>query len=195
MNDKRIIVGISGASGFQYGVKVLELLRKTPSIEIHLVVSKGAQSTRELETDYSEGYVASLAHVVHKPDNLAATISSGSFQTFGMIVAPCSMKTLSAIAHGYTENLMIRAADVTLKERRPLVLMTRETPLNLSHIRNMELVTQMGGIIFPPTPAMYQKPKTVDEILLHSASRALNLLGVAHAGAVPGWAGASKKEN
>lgn len=174
MATKRMIVGISGASGFQYGVKALELLQKL-DVEVHLVVSKGAEKTCQLETDYRLEDVFAMADVVHPIGHLGAGISSGSFKTAGMIVAPCSMRTLGAIAHCLTDNLLTRAADVVLKERRRLVLLARETPLNLGHIRNMGAVTEMGGIIFPPVPALYQRPQTADEIVTHSVSRALDL--------------------
>lgn len=174
MATKRMIVGISGASGFQYGVKALELLQKL-DVEVHLVVSKGAEKTCQLETDYRLEDVFAMADVVHPIGHLGAAISSGSFKTAGMIVAPCSMRTLGAIAHCLSDNLLTRAADVVLKERRRLVLLARETPLNLGHIRNMGAVTEMGGIIFPPVPALYQRPQTADEIVTHSVSRALEL--------------------
>lgn len=174
MATKRMIVGISGASGFQYGVKTLELLKKL-DVEIHLVVSKGAEKTCHLETDYRLDDIFAMADVVHPINNLGAAISSGSFKTQGMIITPCSMRTLGAIAHCMTDNLLTRAADVVLKERRRLVLLARETPLNLGHIRNMATVTEMGGIIFPPVPAFYQRPQTVEEIVTHSVSRALDL--------------------
>ena len=174
MATKRMIVGISGASGFQYGVKALELLQKL-DVEVHLVVSKGAEKTCQLETDYRLEDVFAMADVVHPIGHLGAAISSGSFKTAGMLVAPCSMRTLGAIAHCLTDNLLTRAADVVLKERRRLVLLARETPLNLGHIRNMAAVTEMGGIIFPPVPALYQRPQTADEIVTHSVSRALDL--------------------
>ena len=177
MTTQRIIIGISGASGFQYGVKALELL-KPLDLEVHLVVSKGAERTCELETDYQLDKVMSLADVVHPISNLGASISSGSFKTLGMLVAPCSMRTLGAVAHCLTDNLLTRAADVVLKERRRLVLLARETPLNLGHIRNMAVVTEMGGIIFPPVPALYQRPQSADEIIHHSVSRALVLFGL-----------------
>ncbi|ENF7816408.1 UbiX family flavin prenyltransferase [Enterobacter soli] len=177
MTTQRIIIGISGASGFQYGVKALELL-KPLDLEVHLVVSKGAERTCELETDYQLDKVMSLADVVHPISNLGASISSGSFKTLGMLVAPCSMRTLGAVAHCLTDNLLTRAADVVLKERRRLVLLARETPLNLGHIRNMAAVTEMGGIIFPPVPALYQRPQSADEIINHSVSRALDLFGL-----------------
>ncbi|HDR2893763.1 TPA: UbiX family flavin prenyltransferase [Enterobacter asburiae] len=177
MTTQRIIIGISGASGFQYGVKALELL-KPLDLEVHLVVSRGAERTCELETDYQLDKVMALADVVHPISNLGASISSGSFKTLGMLVAPCSMRTLGAVAHCLTDNLLTRAADVVLKERRRLVLLARETPLNLGHIRNMAAVTEMGGIIFPPVPALYQRPQNADEIIRHSVSRALDLFGL-----------------
>ena len=175
--SRRIIVGISGASGFQYGVKALELLRGQ-ALEVHLVVTKGAEKTCELETDYRLDEVMALADVVHPIGNLGASISSGSFKTLGMLVAPCSMRSLGSIAHCLTDNLLTRAADVVLKERRRLVLLARETPLNLGHIRNMQALTEMGGIIFPPIPALYQRPQTADEIITHSVSRALDLFDI-----------------
>ena len=175
----RIIIGISGASGFQYGVKALELLRPHP-VEVHLVVSKGAEKTCELETDYR------LDDVVYPIANLGAAISSGSFKTLGMLIAPCSMRSLGAIAHCLTDNLLTRAADVVLKERRRLVLLARETPLNLGHIRNMAAVTEMGGIIFPPVPALYQRPQTADDIVTHSVNRALDLFDL-QVNNIPRW--------
>ncbi len=181
MIKPRIVVGISGASGFQYGMKALELLRPM-DVEVHLVISKGAQLTRAMETDVPPGAAEALADVVHTPQNLGAAISSGSFQTLGMLVAPCSMSSLGAIAHGITENLLTRAADVVLKERRRLVLMVRETPLHLGHLRNMTAVTEMGGVIFPPVPALYHKPASVDAIVTHSVARALDLFGLPVAG-------------
>ncbi len=177
MTTRRIIVGISGASGFQYGVKALELLSEL-DLEVHLVISAGAEKTRELETDYRLADVVALADKVHAINNLGASIASGSFLTLGMLVAPCSMRTLAAVAHCLTDNLLTRAADVVLKERRRLVLMARETPLNLGHLRNMQQVTEMGGIIFPPVPALYHRPQTPDDIITHSVGRALDLLGV-----------------
>ena len=177
MATQRIIVGISGASGFQYGVRALELLQGR-GLEVHLVMSKGAEKTCELETDYRLADVTAMADVVHSPGNLGAAISSGSFKTLGMLVAPCSMRSLGCIAHSMTDNLLTRAADVVLKERRRLVLMARETPLNLSHIRNMQLVTEMGGIIFPPVPALYQHIETIDDMITHSVARALDLFDI-----------------
>lgn len=177
MQPRRIVIGISGATGFQYGMKALELL-KPMDVEVHLVISKGAEMTRHLETDYSRKAVLEMADVVHPLENLGASIASGSFRTMGMLVAPCSMRSLASIAHALTDNLLTRAADVALKDRRKLVLMVRETPLNLAHLDNMRRVTEMGGIIFPPVPALYQRPHTVDEIVTHSVGRALDLFGL-----------------
>lgn len=174
MSRRRIIVGISGASGFQYGMKALQLLRDQ-DIEVHLVVTKGAEVTRSMETTWQRQEITDLADEVHSISNLGASISSGSFKTLGMLIAPCSMNSLASIAHGLTGNLLTRAADVILKERRRLVLMVRETPLNLVHIRNMAAVTEMGGIVYPPVPAFYQNPQSVDEMVHHSVSRALDL--------------------
>lgn len=174
MATKRIIIGISGASGFQYGFKALELL-KNLEIESHLVVSKGAELTRQYETAISEEQLFALADVVHPIYNLGASIASGSFKTIGMLIAPCSMRTLASVAHGFSDSLLARAADVVLKERRKLVLMVRETPLHLTHLDNMRKVTEMGGIIFPPVPALYHQPKSVEDIITHSVSRALDL--------------------
>lgn len=178
MTKRRIVLGISGASGFQYGYKALQLLQDIENMETHLVISKGAEMARALETPYTKEEVCKMADIVHPIGNLAASISSGSFKTVGMLVAPCSMRTLAAVAHGYSDNLLTRAADVVLKERRSLVLMVRETPLNLAHLDNMRRVTEMGGIIFPPVPALYLQPQSVDDILTHSVSRALDLLGI-----------------
>ncbi len=178
MTKRRIVLGISGASGFQYGYKALQLLQDIENVETHLVVSKGAEMARALETPYTKEEVCKMADIVHPIGNLAASISSGSFKTVGMLVAPCSMRTLAAVAHGYSDNLLTRAADVVLKERRSLVLMVRETPLNLAHLDNMRRVTEMGGIIFPPVPALYLQPQSVNDILTHSVSRALDLFGI-----------------
>lgn len=175
---RRLIIGLSGASGFQYGYKALQILQNLPDIETHLVVSKGADMTRALETPYSKEEVMAMADVAHPIGNLGAAISSGSFRTTGMLVAPCSMRSLAAIAHGYNDNLLTRAADVVLKERRRLVLMVRESPLNLAHLDNMKRVTEMGGIIFPPVPAFYQQPQSVDDIVTHSVGRALEMFDI-----------------
>ena len=187
---QRIIVGISGATGFQYGVTALRLL-KSLGLETHLVISKGAERTRALETELAREAVTGLADVVHPIDDLGASIASGSFESIGMLVAPCSMRTLAAVAHGISDNLLTRAADVTLKERRRLVLMARETPLHLAHIRNMAAVTEMGAIVFPPVPALYQRPATVEEIVTHSVARALDLFGLREP-SLPRWNGGDR---
>ncbi|ALV91100.1 hypothetical protein LK04_02585 [Pantoea vagans] len=155
-------------------MKALHLLRDQ-DVEVHLVVTKGAEVTRSMETHWQRQDVVDLADEVHSISNLGASISSGSFKTLGMLIAPCSMNSLASIAHGLTSNLLTRSADVILKERRRLVLMVRETPLNLAHIRNMQAVTEMGGIIYPPVPAFYQQPQSVDEMVHHSVARALDL--------------------
>ena len=188
MKTRRIIIGISGASGFLYGVKALQLARSMEGVETHLVMSKGAEKTREFETDYSHDDVCALADVVHPIDNLGASIASGSFLTEGMLIAPCSMRTLACVAHAMADNLMTRAADVMLKERRRLVLMVRETPLNLAHLGNMQRVSEMGGVIMPPVPAFYNRPNTLDDVVTHSTGRALDLLGL-HVDELPRWNG------
>lgn len=173
----RVIVGISGASGFVYGVQALRYLRQL-DVESHLIISPAGHLNREHETTLSEDDVADLADVVYPIQAVGAAIASGSFRTLGMLIAPCSMHTLAAVANGLTDNLLTRAADVVLKERRRLVLMARETPLHLGHLRNMLQVTEAGGIVFPPVPALYAKPTSVDDIVRHSAARALGLLGL-----------------
>ena len=188
MTKRRIVLGISGASGFQYGYKALQLLQDIENVETHLIVSKGAEMARALETPYTKEEVCKMADIVHPIGNLAASISSGSFKTDGMLIAPCSMRTLAAVANGFGDNLLTRAADVVLKERRRLVLMVREAPLNLAHLDNMRRVTEMGGIVFPPTPALYQQPQTIDDIITHSTAHALSLLGF-DTGTVPEWTG------
>ncbi|MGC1181814.1 UbiX family flavin prenyltransferase [Legionella sp.] len=177
MSTARIIIGISGASGMIYGIRLLEMFRKV-SIETHLIISKSAQLTRKYETDLSLTELKSLADVYHPWNNVGASIASGSFQTLGMIVAPCSMKTLAEITHGISSNLIGRAADVTLKERRKLVLMPRESPLHLGHLQNMVSVTQQGAIICPAMPAFYNKPETIADIIDYSVGRILDLFGI-----------------
>lgn len=183
----RMVVGISGASGFVYGVRLLELLRAL-DVETHLVVTRSALLTMAHETPYKLADVIDRATHYHRADDMAAGIASGSFRALGMIVAPCSMKSLAEIATGVSSTLLTRAADVTLKERRRLVLMVRETPLNLAHLRNMTAVTEMGGIVFPPVPGFYQRPKTIDDLVDHTVGRVLDLLGLPHTLA-PGWPG------
>lgn len=173
----RIIVGISGASGFGYGVAALRALRAL-QVESHLVISPAAQLNRRHETTLTEEAVAALAEVTYDIDDVGAAIASGSFPVIGMLIAPCSMHTLAAVATGLGSNLLTRAADVTLKERRRLVLMVRETPLHAGHLRNMLQVTESGGIIFPPVPAWYARPTGCEAIIAHSVARALSLLGL-----------------
>lgn len=179
-NRRRLVVGISGASAPQLGITLLEALRDVESVETHLVLSPGAHRTIELETDLSPAQVEALADVVYRPSDLAAAISSGSFVTAGMVVIPCSMRSLAAIATGNTGDLLSRAADVTLKERRPLVLVPRETPLNLIHIRNLEAVTLAGATVLPPMPAFYHRPKTIDDLLRHIAGKVLDQFAIDH---------------
>ena len=174
---RKLIVAISGASGVQMGVRMLQLLREA-GIETHLVMSRSAQVTLACETDWKVRDVQALAHVNYRQDDIAAAISSGSFRTEGMIVVPCSMRTLAEVATGVTSSLLTRAADVTLKERRRLVLMVRETPLHLGHLRNMTTVTEIGAIVYPPVPAFYSKPQTIEDLIDHSIGRALDLFGI-----------------
>ncbi len=172
-----MIVGISGASGVVYGIRTLEILHRL-GYESHLVMTKSAQITLAHETDIKVAALAKLATVVHRIDDIGASISSGSFKTMGMIVAPCSIRTLSEIATGVTSTLLTRAADVVLKERRRLVLLTRETPLHLGHLRSMTQLTEMGAIIMPPVPAFYTNPRTLDDIINHTVARALDLFDI-----------------
>jgi flavin prenyltransferase len=173
----RLIVGITGATGIQYGVRILELLRPT-SVETHLVVSKAADMTRAYETDIGAAKLRSLADYAHPIGHVGAAIASGSFQTIGMVVAPCSVRSLSEIAYGNTSNLLTRAADVCLKERRRLVLMLRETPLSLVHARAICAATEAGAIIAPPVPALYLRPRTVEELIDHTVGRVLDLFEI-----------------
>jgi 4-hydroxy-3-polyprenylbenzoate decarboxylase len=177
MTKKRMIIGISGASGIVYGIRLLKVLQSS-DIETHLVMSKFAELTRLAEVDITSKALRDLADVVYPISDLGAAISSGSYQTMGMIIAPCSMKTLAEIATGMAGNLLSRAADVILKERRRLVLMVRESPLHTVHLENMLKVTQMGGIIAPPVPAFYNRPETLDDIVNHSVGRVLDLFDV-----------------
>jgi len=182
-----IIVAITGASGTMYGVRALEMLADQ-GVETHLVMSKSAGLTLRLETDRTVDQVRDLATHVHSPGDIGATISSGSFRTRGMIVAPCSIKTLSGIVNSYEDNLIVRAAGVNLKERRPLVLMVRETPLHLGHLRAMTAAAEIGAIIAPPVPAIYQLPTTIEELVDHTCRRAIAQLGLGDEG-VTQWAG------
>ena len=193
---ERIIIGISGASGAMYGIRMLEALNSLESIETHLVISNAAKLTIASETPYSLKEVQSLADVYHPNTDIGATIASGSFKTAGMVIAPCSIRTMSEIATGMTTSLLTRAADVILKERRKLILMVRETPFHLGHLRSMCQLTEMGAIIAPPLPAFYPNPKTVDDIINHSVGRTLDLLNLPNSLATR-WNGlkhASEKE-
>ncbi|MGB1249808.1 MAG: UbiX family flavin prenyltransferase [Candidatus Promineifilaceae bacterium] len=180
MNNKtrRFIVGISGASGVIYAIRLLELLRTVPDVETHLVMSAAAAQTIGLETDYTSAQVEALADKSYRFRDIAAAISSGSFKTDGMIVVPCSMKTLSGIAYSFSDNLLLRAADVVLKDRRRLIIVPRETPLHLGHLRAMTLVVEMGALLVPPLPAFYHRPKTIDDIVNQTVNRLLDLIDV-----------------
>ncbi|CAI8902600.1 UbiX family flavin prenyltransferase [Kosakonia quasisacchari] len=171
---KRLIVGISGASGALYGVRLLQVLRDVAEVETHLVMSQAARQTLALETDYSLRDVQSLANVVHDARDIAASISSGSFKTAGMVILPCSIKTLSGIVHSYTDSLLTRAADVVLKEHRPLVLCVRETPLHLGHLRLMTQAAELGAVIMPPVPAFYHRPQSLQEVVDQTVNRVLD---------------------
>lgn len=177
---RRIVIGISGASGAVYGVRLLRALHGMDGIESHLVVSDTGWRNLDLETGMDRESVEALANEVHDVRDVGAAIASGSFQCSGMIIAPCSMRTLASVAHGLADNLLTRAADVTLKERRRLILMVRESPLNLAHLRNMVSVTAMGAIVCPPMPAFYLKPQSLAELVDASVARALDLLEVSH---------------
>ncbi|WP_308166934.1 UbiX family flavin prenyltransferase [Nocardia albiluteola] len=173
----RLVIGISGATGIAYGIRALELARKA-GVQTHLVVTPAGQQTRAYETELSARDLAAMADVVYRPADIGAAIASGSFRTAGMLVAPCSIRTLSAIAYCNGDNLLTRAADVTLKERRRLVLLVRETPLTLGHLRAMTAVTEMGGVVMPPVPAFYLRPGSIEELVDHTVGRALDLLGI-----------------
>jgi len=187
MPHTRLIVGITGASGAAYGVGLLKRARAL-GLHTHLVATPAGVLNVHHELGLDRGELHALADEAHSPSDVGACIASGSFQAEAMVVAPCSMKTLAAVAHGYGDNLLTRAADVTLKERRRLVLMVRETPFNLAHLRNMTAVTEMGGIVFPPLPALYQRPQTISEMVDHTVGRVLDLLSIEQSLA-PEWTG------
>jgi len=191
--QRRLIVAITGATGALYGVRILDTLRRLGGVETHLLISAAGWLNIQHELQLAKDDLHARADVVHSVRDVGATIASGSFATDGMIVAPCSMKTLASIAHGLSDNLIARAADVTLKERRRLVLLVRETPFNLAHLRNMTAVTEMGGVIFPPLPAFYNQPASIDEMIDHTVARVLDLfaLGPALSPAWPGLRGAA----
>ena len=183
-----IIVAITGASGAIYGIRLLETLRKAKDVETHLVISDAGKRTIEYETSYRVADVEKLAHCCYRNNDIGATLASGSFHRDGMAVIPCTVKTMGALAHSYGENLVVRAADVTLKERKRLVLVVRETPLHLGHLRSMVQLTEMGAVILPPVTSFYSKPKTIDDLVNHITGRVLDLLGVDH-DLVKRWAG------
>ena len=183
--QERLVVGITGATGIVYAVRALEVLRAL-GIETHLVVSRAAELTRAYETDLSKEDLAALADHVYSVSDVGAPISSGSFLTLGMLIAPASMRTVGEIATGVTSSLLTRAADVMLKERRRLVLLVREAPLNLIHLRNMATITEAGGVIFPPVPSFYARPTTLEEIIDQSVGRALDQFGI-HTDLFPRW--------
>lgn len=174
---RRLIIGMSGASGQIYGIRLLQVLRDAPGVETHLVLTPAARITVAQETDWDPRDVERLAHAVYRPADIGAAIASGSFDTAGMVVAPCSIKTLSAIAHSYTDDLLARAADVQLKEGRPLLLMVRETPLHLGHIELLGQAARIGCIIFPPVPAFYSRPQTLDDLINGTVGRVLARMG------------------
>lgn len=189
---KRLILAITGASGVVYGVRMLQHLRAGGACEVHLVMSAAALLTATQELSMSRSEIEALADVVHNNREVGASIASGSFRTEGMVIAPCSMKTLAAVAHGFADNLITRAADVILKERRRLVLLPREAPLNLAHLRNMQSVTEMGGIIFPPVPAFYAHPQSLEDVIDHTAARVLDLFSLPDMPGLTRWQGIRK---
>ncbi|MDR5749016.1 UbiX family flavin prenyltransferase [Caballeronia sp. LZ029] len=188
-NKARIVIGISGASGAAIGVRLLAALRRLGTHETHLIVSASGAVTAAQELGLGRGDLNALADVVHNVRDIGAAVASGSFLTDGMVIAPCSMKTLAGVANGFADNLLTRAADVMLKERRRLVLVARETPLNLAHLRNMTLVTEMSAIVMPPVPAFYAHPKTIEDVVDHTVGRILDLFGIEHGEIAQRWSG------
>src|SRR6516164_6486759 len=187
---KKLIVGISGATGAIYGIRLLEILRGVEGVETHLVLTPSGRRTIELETDFTVKQVEALADRVYRPGDIAAAISSGSFRSAGMVVAPCSMKTASGIATSYSDNLLLRAADVTLKDRRRLVLLVRETPLHLGHLRLLVQLAEMGAVVMPPVPAFYHSPATLEAVIDQTVNRVLDLLEIELEGDLfPRWQG------
>lgn len=189
---KRVIVGITGATGCIYGIRLLQVLAELPDVETHLILSPAGVITAEHETGFDKKAIAVLADVCHRHKDFGASISSGSFPVHSMVVAPCSMNTLGSIAHGLDSNLISRAAGVTLKERRTLVLLPRESPLHLVHLRNMAIVTEMGGIIAPPVPSFYQHPATIEDIVNQTVGRTLDSLGIEALDLIQRWEGLGK---
>ena len=190
---KRLVVAMSGATGAIYGIRILEILCEEPSVEVHLVMSEAAALTVEEETDWRVSDVVKLADYVHEFDDIGAPISSGSFRTEGMVIAPCAIKSMSMISNSINSNLLIRAADVALKERRKLVLLVREAPLHLGHLRLMVNLAEVGAIIHPPLPAFYHKPKTLDDIINHTVGRVLDQFGIDH-NLFKRWAGITRSK-
>jgi 4-hydroxy-3-polyprenylbenzoate decarboxylase len=188
-----LIVGITGASGAIYGIRLLEVLSSIKNVETHLIVSEAAEAIIKYETGSRIEDVRELASFSYDIRDMGARISSGSFKTDGMIVAPCTVKTMSAIANSYSENLLVRVGDVTIKERRKLLLLVRETPLHLGHLRNMERLCEMGAIIMPPAPAFYHKPQTIQDIVDHTVGKMLDLFGIEH-GLFQRWSGMAKQD-
>lgn len=188
---RRLIIGMSGASGVIYGIRMLEVLREVPDVETHLVISGPARQTIALETTFELSAVMALADMTYRINNIGAEIASGSYQAHGMVIVPCSIRTLAGVAYCQSDNLLLRAADVTLKERRPLIMVVRETPLHLGHLRLMVQVAELGGIIMPPMPAFYQGPQSLDDIINQTVNRVLDQLGISLAKDLfPRWSGA-----
>ena len=187
--NKRLIIALTGATGAVYGVRLLQVMREQAEWETHLIISAAGVLNLQHELNMKRKELYALANVVHDVNDVAATIASGAFRTEGMIIAPCSMKTLASVAHAFSDNLIARAADVTLKERRRLVLAPRETPFNLAHLRNMERVTEMGGIIFPPMPAFYGKAKTLPELIDETVGRILGFFEIEVEDLFQPWSG------
>jgi 4-hydroxy-3-polyprenylbenzoate decarboxylase len=190
---QRLVVGISGASGSIYGIRLLEVLREVPGLETHLVISRAAKRTLVDETEYAVRDVEALATRVYDDRDIGAALASGSFRTAGMVVAPCSIKTLSALANSHADTLLARAGDVTLKEGRPLIVVVRETPLHTGHLRQMLALSEMGAVILPPVPAFYHRPKTIRDLVDHTVGRVLDRIGIEH-GLVTEWTGTGQPD-
>ena len=189
----RLVIGISGSSGSIYGIRLLEVLRGVPDLETHLIVSQAAKRTIVDETDYTVRDVEALASQTYDDRDIGAALASGSFKTAGMVIAPCSIKTLSALANCFASTLIARAGDVTLKEGRPLVVVVRETPLHVGHLRQMLALAEMGAVILPPVPAFYHRPKTIRDLVDHTVGRVLDRIGIAH-GLVTEWTGTGQPD-
>jgi 4-hydroxy-3-polyprenylbenzoate decarboxylase len=188
----RLVVGISGSTGVIYGIRLLEVLKGMSEVETHLVISRAGKRTLVEETDYTVRDVEALATQVYDDRDIGAALASGSFRTAGMVIAPCSIKTVSALANSYASTLIARAGDVTLKEGRRLVVLVRETPLHAGHLRQMLALAEMGGVVLPPMPAFYHRPRTIDDLVNHTVGRVLDRFGIAHA-LVPEWTGTGRR--